>query len=241
MKITYIEHSGFLLETAGADFLFDYYKGDIPQRSKEKPLLVFVSHKHHDHYNPVIFELVKEYPNIRYVLAKDVPVKRELKAYKEQGIDLADYITVAANRGRQSVILPDGISICVETFKSTDEGVAFLVEYEGKTIYHAGDLNLWVWEGESGQYNENMSRKYFAELEKLKGRTIDIAFVPLDPRQEKDAFGGMESFLEYTESRHVFPMHFWGDYGIMDAFLDRHPEYKKQVKKVEYAGQQFQI
>lgn len=31
---------------------------------------------------------------------------------------------------------------------STDEGVAFLVTAEGRTVFHAGDLNWWHWEGE---------------------------------------------------------------------------------------------
>lgn len=241
MKITYIEHSGFLLETEEVDFLFDYYKGIIPQRKKEKPLVAFVSHKHPDHYNPVIFELVKEYPNTRYVLSKDVPVKREIKKYEEQGIELEKYITVAVKRDVQTIAMPNEKALRVETFKSTDEGVAFLLEYKGKTIYHAGDLNLWLWEGESRQYNENMKKNYFEELERLKDRTIDIAFVPLDPRQEKDAFGGMESFLDYTECRYVFPMHFWENHEIINEFLTRHPEYEKQVKRVAYAGQSFCI
>lgn len=203
--------------------------------------MVFVSHRHHDHYNPEIFDLVRAYPNTRYVLAKDVPVKREIAEYQEQGIDLAKHITVTAVRGKQEIELSEGKGLTVETFKSTDEGAAFLLEYNGKTIYHAGDLNLWVWEEESHQYNENMTRKYFAELEKLKDREIDVAFVPLDPRQEKDAFGGLESFLKYTKAKQTFPMHFWGQYEIIEAFLNKHPEYEEQVKRIEYAGQSFDL
>lgn len=241
MKITYIEHSGFLLEMPEADFLFDYYKGNIPKRRAEKPLVVFVSHRHSDHYNPEIFELLKEYPDIVYVLSKDVPVKKETVKYREQKIELEKHLVVVKKREIRVLKMPDGSSLRVETFKSTDEGVAFLLEYKGRTIYHAGDLNLWVWEEESKQYNENMKHNYFAELEKLKDRKIDIAFVPLDPRQEKDAFGGLESFLNYTESRAVFPMHFWRDYRIIGEFLDRHPEYETKIQKIEYAGQSFEI
>lgn len=240
MKVTYIEHSGFLLEMPEVNFLFDYYRGSIPQLSREKTLVVFVSHRHHDHYNPAIFEWIREYPNIRYVLSKDVPIKQEMMKYKEQGIDLGNYITIAAKREIQMLDISGGKHIRVETLKSTDEGVAFLLEYEGRTIYHAGDLNLWVWEEESRQYNENMTKKYFAELDKLKGRTIDIAFVPLDPRQEKDAYGGMESFLKYIETGLVFPMHFWEKYEIIDEFMKEHPEYANRVKRIEHAGQSFE-
>ena len=40
----------------------------------------------------------------------------------------------------ETVELPD----CrITTFESTDIGVAYLVEIDGRLIYHAGDLNWW--------------------------------------------------------------------------------------------------
>ena len=56
----------------------------------------------------------------------------------------------------------------VSTLKSTDEGVAFLVKTEGKTIYHAGDLHWWDWPGEPEEDNKMMERQYKEELESLK-------------------------------------------------------------------------
>lgn len=81
-----------------------------------------------------------------------------------------------------SINLPPAVH--VRTMKSTDEGVAFLVECGGKRIYHAGDLNNWVWSGEPEADNLCMSENYRLELEKMKGNHVDVAFVPLDPRQE---------------------------------------------------------
>ena len=36
MKITYIGHSGFFVEMEDACFLFDYYKGTIPETDGNK-------------------------------------------------------------------------------------------------------------------------------------------------------------------------------------------------------------
>ena len=36
MKITYINHSGFLIETKDCYYIFDYYKGELPQLDKKK-------------------------------------------------------------------------------------------------------------------------------------------------------------------------------------------------------------
>ena len=56
----------------------------------------------------------------------------------------------------------------IRTLRSTDEGVAFVVHYAGKTIYHAGDLNWWHWEGEPDAYNTKMRRSYQSEFNKLQ-------------------------------------------------------------------------
>ena len=50
----------------------------------------------------------------------------------------------------------------IASLKSTDEGVAFVVWAEGHSIYHAGDLNWWHWEGEPFPFNENMVTRYFS-------------------------------------------------------------------------------
>ena len=62
-----------------------------------------------------------------------------------------------------------------ETFRSTDEGVAFWCTVDGHTLYHAGDLNHWYWDGEDPQWNENMTRNYREEIGKMKGRHADAA------------------------------------------------------------------
>lgn len=69
MKVTYISHSGFLIETENCLFLFDYYEGKIPPLSQEKPLFIFVSHWHSDHFNPEIFSIRHE--KVHYILSHD--------------------------------------------------------------------------------------------------------------------------------------------------------------------------
>lgn len=241
MKVTYMEHSGFLLETKDACFLFDYYKGKIPKMEQNKAIVVFVSHKHYDHYNAEIFNLIKEYPKIQYILEKDIPVKRHISSFEKQGLDLESHITAIKKNMTFTFSLSNGKALQVTTLKSTDIGVAYLLRYDGKTYYHAGDLNLWIWEGETEQYNESMGKAYYRQLEKLRDMAIDVAFVPLDPRQEKDAFKGMESFIQYTRTKRIFPMHFWGNYDIISEFLEKHPEWEQQVIKIHQSGECFEL
>ena len=39
MRVTYLGHSGFLLEMEDALFLFDYYQGSLPKWIREKHCL----------------------------------------------------------------------------------------------------------------------------------------------------------------------------------------------------------
>lgn len=223
MKITYIHHSGFLVETDSCYYLFDYEKGSLPEMDVTKQIFVLSSHGHHDHYNAEIFSVLNNYgmQNIHAILSDDI-----------EPLENVDVLQVAA--GNEYYL---DLGQTLTTFESTDEGVAFLIEDKGEIIYHAGDLNDWVWEEESDSYNERMTKDYRKQIKllskKLNGGEIDVAFVVLDPRQEKDYDKGMCYFLEHISVKEVYPMHYWGNPDIMEAFLKAHPEYQFQIKKTE--------
>lgn len=223
MKITYIHHSGFLVETERCYYLFDYEKGSLPKMDATKQIFVLSSHGHHDHYNAEIFSVLNNYgmQNISAILSDDIEPPENL-----------DVLQVAA--GNEYHL---SLGQTLTTFESTDVGVAFLIEDKGEIIYHAGDLNDWVWEEESDSYNEQMTKDYRKQIkllsEKLNGREIDVAFVVLDPRQEKDYDKGMCYFLEHIFVKEVYPMHYWGKPDIMEVFLKEHPEYQFKIKKTE--------
>ena len=77
MKITFIEHSGFSVELDQVVLIFDYYKGMMPECSKNKKIFVFVSHSHGDHYNPEIWKLKEKYSEIVYILSDDIHTKEK--------------------------------------------------------------------------------------------------------------------------------------------------------------------
>ena len=56
MRVTFLAHSGFLIELERLLLLFDWWKNELPPLP-EKPLLVFASHSHEDHFSPRIFSL----------------------------------------------------------------------------------------------------------------------------------------------------------------------------------------
>ena len=63
--------------------------------------------------------------------------------------------------------------------------------------------------GEDKQFNNDMRAKFNKEISRLENTTLDIAFAPLDPRQEEWYGLGMDALLNSANVRYMFPMHFW--------------------------------
>ena len=243
MKITHVYHSCFLVELEHSLLLFDWYKRDLPVLAADKKLYVFCSHAHEDHYSEQIWDLQKIHPDITYILDDGI---------EEAGKHLeADILPV---RPRQTYEIPvnkgsagDGDSIRIITLESTDMGVAFYIEAEGKRLYHAGDLNVWFWNDEPMEDNIASEKKCREEMQYLADRIrqdhpqiadtgngsadltadgkkstpglLDAAFVPLDFRLEEHAPRCIAAFMEILGADHVFPMHYWGREAQVKEYL----------------------
>ncbi len=220
MKVTFIYHSSFAVELEKSVLIFDYYgEGSIPEFSKEKQVYFLNSHSHQDHFRREILELRNKYPGALYLLSSDIRFRKGT---------MPDY--VCPMRRTQEYEIGD---LKIRTLRSTDMGVAFIVETEGKRIYHAGDLNWWHWFGEDKAWNNNMAANYKHSIDQMEGLTLDAAFVPLDSRLGDAYFWGMKYLLEHTNARYVFPMHMWDLFnvcervkkqdemqGLLDPFMD---------------------
>jgi len=226
-KITFIYHSGFSVELNDGSMLFDYWKGDIPMFDDHKPLYVFGSHCHGDHFNPEIFKLRDKYQDIVYILSDDI-----------QADDAPDIIWVKENATYQMK------DINVTTFHSTDEGVAFYVQTKDLSIIHFGDLNWWHWEGESETFNREQKTVYQKEIDKMKDLNIDIALGPaLDQRLKPNHWWGLEYFLSHTNAKKVFPMHFFNKMNTCREVLvmkEMQP-YRDRIVSVDEMNQVFYV
>ena len=204
MQITYLDHCGFFIELEQVCLLFDYWQGALPIPVAGKALVTFSSHGHHDHFTREIFVYGQQWETVCHVLGNDIRLSAKRKA--EWGIRDDTIHRLGPDK---ALHLQD---LKIRTLRSTDAGVAFLVEAEGKTIYHAGDLNWWVWDGEPEADNAAMTQAFLAEMEKLKDVPIDVAFLTLDGRQEADRFRGFDYCLRNLNIQKAVPMHSFGNY-----------------------------
>ncbi len=217
-----------MLEWPACYWLVDYWQGELPPLDPNKKLFVFASHGHPDHYNPGVLHMGND---TKHVLSSDIKVtgsRNTLSVEPESSYRLSD---------------GTGGTIDVVTLKSTDLGVAFLLRYMEKTIYHGGDLHLWVWEEATEQENEDMIEAFNEQMDKLKGVTLDVAFAPLDPRLGKHAFRGMDTLISTARVKRVFPMHFGDDFSIIEEYKQyrgRKPP-DTTIMEISYKGQQWEF
>lgn len=238
-QIWYLDHSGFAVKTENRLLIFDYYNkkpldgawglesGTIePEELEAQDVFVFASHVHGDHYTPDVLEWEQFNPRLYYILSHDI-------INQESGKNIT---AVFPNREYNIGELK------VRTLKSTDEGVAFIVEVDGLKIYHAGDLNWWHWEGDPQEVNEAMAQEYKKQIDLLRGESFDLAFIPVDPRLENEYLWGIDYFMRLANTRMVFPMHFWNDYSIFDR-LNNDPKtkaYRDKIKVIKRRGELFE-
>src|SRR5699024_7816184 len=119
LKVTYIYHSGFLVETERSYLLFDYWKGEIPPLDYKKELYIFASHAHRDHFSEDIFKLENRCEKVCYILSADIRKSSRSWAGAEH---------VHFMRAHETL---DVDNVHVETLLSTDAGVAFLIQTDG--------------------------------------------------------------------------------------------------------------
>lgn len=233
MKVSYIFHSGVAVELDTAVLIFDYYKGELPEFDQEKDIYVFSSHRHHDHFSTQIFHLLKDYPKCKYILSNDISITPGL--LEQHGVDTEVLSQVTLIGKNETMHIEDGTQpLQIETLASTDEGVAFIVTYEGKVIYHAGDLNWWSWPGESEEEYETMTANFVAEMNKIEDRHFDLAFVVLDPRQEDRYWWGFDYFMRATDTTWAVPIHCWENYAVIDWMIanETSEPYRDHIVKV---------
>ena len=195
MRLTYIFHSGFVLETEQSILVFDFWLDPCGVMDNvlqsEKPMYVFSSHFHEDHFTKEIWRASKE----------------DADVWLAKGGTWSDD------------------SISVWAMGSTDSGVSWIVETEGKRFFHAGDLNNWYakfltddnpdQERYSFEMEETFNpiaheKQFLGELKDIRkvADSFDVVMFPIDGRVGNGYTLGGRQFIERFKIGLFVPMHF---------------------------------
>lgn len=216
MRLVYLFHSGFAIETDHCVVIVDYWI-DPTETVKDllqtgKPVYVLASHHHEDHFNREVFRWKRARPDITYLLARDILDNLRADA------DEADCWFVKGDSWNDD-------NLRVSAFGSNDCGVSWLIELDGKRIFHAGDLNNWYakfltdhYRGRkifSFEFNREIDpvedeRCFLTELDDIAKVTdsFDLVMFPVDGRIGNGYMLGARQFIERFKVRQFVPMHF---------------------------------
>ncbi len=258
MKLTYIFHSGFAIETESCVLIFDYWMdptGVIPKIfSTNKPVYVFASHFHEDHFTKDILKWRTDYPTLSftYILSKDIMKRR--RADKED----ADVWMAKGSVWSNNIIN-------IYATGSNDSGVSWIVEVNDaknqaniKRIFHAGDLNNWYARFLTNDYNGGTidseefgvidpikdEKQFLGELKDIKkiADSFDVVMFPVDGRIGNGYTRGARQFIEQFKVGLFIPMHFvvsgFKSAWRMKEFTD---EYNIPFWSIEKEGQSINI
>lgn len=216
MKLTYLFHSGFSVETDQCILIFDYWMDPANVVSRllesEKPVYVFSSHFHEDHFNQAIFTWRSKKKNILYILSKDI-LKHRRAQREEADVWLA----------KGGIWQDELIHVCAAG--SNDSGVSWIVELKNIRIFHAGDLNNWYARFLTDDYSGGLvyspdfgveidpgkeEKRFLGELKDIRkiADRFDVVMFPIDGRIGNGYTRGGRQFLERFQVGLFIPMHF---------------------------------
>ncbi|MFT8344484.1 MAG: MBL fold metallo-hydrolase [Clostridium beijerinckii] len=239
VKINYLYNSGFTVETENYLLIFDYYKDSTDKGDKcisngavgeedlktQKKVIVFSSHSHFDHFNPIILKWKQIRPDIHYILSSDINIDKN---------DRNNYINMLSVYEALHID-----NLYVKAFSSNDIGISFLVKVDNITIFHSGDLNWWHWWDENEEFNSKMEKSFKSEIEKIKSNSIDIAFFPVDSRLKEYYFIGGEYFIKKINPNLFIPMHFREDFNVTKKFKEKIKAANTKIVDISKRGEQI--
>lgn len=217
MTLTYIFHSGFALEAEGCILVFDYWMdpaGIIPRLlESSKPVYVFASHFHEDHFTREVFAWRNLHPRITYILSKDI-VKHRRARQEDADVWLAKGSTW------------QNADLRVTAMGSNDSGVSWVVDVEGLRLFHAGDLCNWyarflsddqmpkgpIYSCEFQEWINPAAeeKRFLGELKDIQKVTtaFDLVLFPVDGRIGNGYTRGARQFIDRFQVGLFVPMHF---------------------------------
>lgn len=213
MKLKYLGHSAFIIEA-------DDFKGIIDPFISENDLCkvkveelrnithIFVTHGHGDHLGDAV-QIAKEHDALVISNAEigSFFSKQDIKVHTMHigGKYKFDFGTVKLTPALHG----SGINVG-DAMISGGSPCGFLLEIDGKKIYHAGDTGLSF------------------EMKLLEDENIDIAMIPIGGNYTMDIDDAVKS-VDFIKPKKVIPMH----YNTFDLIKADPQVFKDKVKNVE--------
>jgi len=189
--VQYLGHAAFYVEGGGIKALIDPFLEGNPQAPEKvfdfQPNYIFLTHGHPDHLGDAM-SIAKKTGAV-VVATNELAVYLQSKGLNAMGLhiggrkpfDFGSVKLTAAFHG--SSVFDGGVLVC------SDTPCGFLIEVDGKKIYHAGDTGLTV------------------EMTLLEEEKVDLALLPIGGYYTMDVRDAVRA-VGFIKPKKVVPMHY---------------------------------
>ncbi len=185
MKVTFLGHAAFMIESDGKTVFIDPWltgpTSSIKTEEVENADICLITHDHGDHGYAEALEICKK-TGAFFVGINELGLKAQ-----SEGVENVHTLNIGGS------VTIDNITVTlVHAFHSTVTGspTGFIVEFPSGTIYHPGDTGLFY------------DMKLFGEL-----YGIDIALLPIGSYYVMSIKQAVKA-TELINPKHVIPMHY---------------------------------
>jgi L-ascorbate metabolism protein UlaG (beta-lactamase superfamily) len=192
MKIKYLGHSAFMLETDSMKALVDPFINGNPQANFDESDLrdithIFVTHGHGDHIGDTVDIAKRE--GALVVCNFELGDYFTRKGLTVHTMHIGGRFDLGVCRVKMTIALHGSGISSVNGFIYGGTPCGFLIESEGKKVYHAGDTGLTM------------------DMKLLERESIDIAMLPIGGNYTMDAEDAAIA-TEFIKPKMVIPMHY---------------------------------
>lgn len=181
VKVTYIGHSAVYIEGSQNIIIDPFINGNPASNAKPsdfKPDIILLTHDHEDHFGDTEYFLKK---GTIFAGIHELAVRFSESGYKAEGMNIGGTIDIKGIK----INMTHALHTCY-----TGHPVGFVVEIDGKSIYHAGDTGL------------SMDMKLLGDF-----FNIDLAFLPIGDRYTMGAASAAKA-AEWIKAKKVVPFHY---------------------------------
>lgn len=226
MKITYLGHSGFLIETAQASIVIDpFLKGNDTAKAKPEDIkcdYIIVTHAHFDHLGDSV-EIAKK-NDATIISTWELCSHLSKENVKVHPMHLGGGCNFSFGRVKLTIAFHGSSIMENGNVVTLGSPAGIILTVDDKTIYHSGDTAL------------------FSDMKLIGDHGIDLALLPIGDNFTMGIDDAVKA-VEFIKPKLVAPIH----YGTFDAIKVDPNEFKTKVEakgfkaKVMTIGETFDL
>lgn len=213
MKIKYIGHSAFMIEEGNIKALIDPFISGNPNSNISADELkdithIFVTHGHGDHLGDTVS--IAKNNNAKVICNFEIGQYLSQKGLSVHTMHIGGRTSFEFGKVKMTPALHGSGINNGEHLICGGSPCGFVIELEGKKIYHAGDTGLTM------------------DMKLLEDENVDLALIPIGGNYTMDIYDAVKA-VDFIKPRLVVPMH----YDTFPLIKADAKEFKDNVKNTE--------